>query len=311
MAKNIRLRAYRPEDAAAVAHLLNVISHECGGTLELPADAIENVVRTEVLDVSRDTRLVTDDEGRLVAVGLVRVPPEGGFRVTLEGGVHPDHRRRGIGRELLAWQLDRATSRHSELAQSLAWVAEVNANADATSAIGLYERAGFAVERFFLEMSALTEPAPAAAAVSGFSIVPFDPVQEREMHAVHQAAFQGSWGFQPRTFESWAALTVGSDTFLGGLARIAVCEGRMVGYVLPYADGPTTVYLGQIGTAEDWRGRGVATALLVEVLRAAGRSGYANAALETDVDSPTGAPRLYEKLGFTTEQRVVLYRKPL
>jgi ribosomal protein S18 acetylase RimI-like enzyme len=145
-------------------------------------------------------------------------------------------------------------------------------------------------------------------------IVPFEPRQSRELHALHQAAFSGSWGFQRRSFESWAALTVESETFLPTLARIARSpehSGNAVGFVLPYADGPDTLYIGQVATAKGWRRRGVAAALLARVLEAAEQSGYVTAALETDADSPAGASSVYEKLGFVIKRRVVVYRKPV
>ncbi|MFE0463151.1 GNAT family N-acetyltransferase [Kitasatospora sp. NPDC058965] len=304
-------RPYRLEDAAPVAELLNTVSAAAGGHLELPAAAIENVVRTEVADPSRDTRVITDAQGRVLAVGLVRLPPGGGFRVGLEGGVHPDRRGLGLGRALLAWQLDRAAELHAGAAPGTPWLAEVDTGVRDAAAVRLYERLGFAVERFFLEMIAPV-PAPAAAPpVVGLRIVPYGPDRERALHAAHRAAFGGSWGYQERTFESWAGLTVRSATFLPELARLALAGDEIVGYVLPYADAPRALYLGQVGTAAPWRRRGVAGALIADVLGAAGRSGYTEAALETDADNAAGASGVYEKAGFAVRHRVVVYRKPL
>jgi mycothiol synthase len=314
MLSNFDVRPYRSEDAASVADLLNATSRVGGGSLELPPGAVASVVQAEVLDATLDTRLVRDAEGRLVAVALVRMPPDGGFRVTLEGGVHPDHRGLGIGRELLAWQLGRAAARHDELAPGVDWVAELDAGAGDTSATRLYDHLGFSIERFFLEMSAPTAPVRVSPAVPGAQIVPFDRSRARELHALHQAAFSGSWGYQRRGFESWAALTVESETFLPGLARVALSDGQSgttVGFVLPYADGPHTLYIGQVGTAEAWRRRGVATALLAEVLQAADETGYVTVALETDSDSAAGATNVYERLGFAIKHRMVVYRKPI
>ncbi|MCX4751050.1 GNAT family N-acetyltransferase [Kitasatospora sp. NBC_01287] len=308
---DFRARAYRTEDAAAVADLLNAVAKAGGGHLELPAAAIENVVRAQVKDLARDTRVITDAQGRLLAAALVRLPPEGGFRVSLTGGVHPDRRGLGMGRELLAWQLDRAAERHGEAAPDAEWLAEVDAGVPDAAAIRLYERLGFARERFFLEMAAPTSSPPVAPPVDGLRIVPYAPDRERELHAVHSAAFRATWGHQERSFESWAAVTVRSQTFLPEVARLALAGDEVVGYVLPYADAPQALYIGEVGTATSWRRRGVAGALLTDVLDAAGRSGYAEAALETDADSSTGASSVYEKAGFVVKHRVVVYRKPL
>ncbi|WP_183096864.1 GNAT family N-acetyltransferase [Streptomyces sp. TLI_171] len=139
----------------------------------------------------------------------------------------------------------------------------------------------------------------------------YEPGREREVHAVHSAAFRGGWGHQERSFESWAARTVRAETFLPELARLAVVGEEVVGYLLPYADAPQTLYIGQVGTAASWRRRGVAGALLADLLGAAHRSGYTEAALETDADSSTGASGVYEKAGFVVNHRIAVHRKPL
>ena len=144
----LTVRAFTAEDSAAVADVMNAVSVETGGALELPPGAIENVVRGEVLDPSKDTRLVCDPNGRVVAVALVRLPPDGGSRVTLSGAVLPTRRGTGIGRMLLSWQLARAAARHQELAPGVDWTAQLDAGADDAPALRLYERMGFDPERY-------------------------------------------------------------------------------------------------------------------------------------------------------------------
>jgi mycothiol synthase len=310
--KDLHARTYRPGDATAVADLINVVSQAGGGHGGHIAAEIADVMNNEVHDPATDTLVITDAEGRLAAVALVPLPPAGGHRVELIGGVHPDRRGTGIGRELLTWQLDRAAVRHAEVAPDAEWLADVVAGAADTSAIRLYERFGFTVARYFLEMTAPTTPTPVATPAEGVRIGPYHHDQEREVHAVHTAAFRDLWGFQDRSFESWAALTVRSETFMPDLSRVALAGDTIVGYVLPYDNGvPGRVYIGQVGTAGSWRGRGVASALLADVLGAAGRAGYTHAALDTDADNPTGAAGIYAKVGFVIAQRVVAYRKPV
>ncbi|GAA3228361.1 GNAT family N-acetyltransferase [Actinocorallia longicatena] len=304
-------RPYRPEDAAAVAGLLNTVARAGGAGLELPAEAIGNVVRAEIADPGADTRLITDAGGRLLAVALVRLPPAGGFRARLTGGVRPGLRGAGLGRELLTWQLGRAAARHAEIAPNLPWTAEVDAGADDASARRLYERLGFTVERFFFEMTAPTASPAVPRPVEDLRVVPYAPDRERAVHAAHLAAFHDSWGHQPRSFEAWAAMTVRAGTFLPGLARLALAGDEVVGHLLPYSDAPRTVYLGELGTVPAWRRRGVGRALLAAFLPAAGRSGYAEAALETDAAGPAGASSLYANAGFAIGHRIAVYRRPV
>ncbi len=310
--EDVHARAYRADDATAVADLINVASKAGGGHGGHIAAEIEDVINNEVRDPATDTLVITGAQDRLVAAALVPLPPAGGYRVELIGAVHPDRRGMGIGRELLAWQLDRAAVCHAEVAPGAEWLAEVVAGVADTSASRLYERFGFTVGRYFLEMTAPTTPPPGATPAEGVRIAPYDHDHDRQLYAVHTTAFRDLWGYQDRDFESWAALTVRSETFLPTLSRLALVGDEIVGYVLPYGDGvPGRLYLGHVGTAESWRRRGVASALLADVLSAAGRAGYTHAALDTDADNPTGAAGIYTKVGFVVDQRIVAYRKPV
>lgn len=309
--KDLRERAYRADDASAVAELINAVFKAGGWHAGHTAAEIEEVVNNEVKDPATDTLVITNAQEQLVAAALVPLPPEGGNRVELIGGVLPDRRGAGIGRALLAWQLDRAAVRHAEVAPDAEWLAQVAAGVADTSATRLYERFGFSVGRYFLEMSAPTTPPPVAIPAEGVRIAPYNHDQEREVYAVHRAAFRDLWGYQDRDFESWAAMTVRSETFRPELARVALARDTIVGYVLPYDRVGGRLYIGQIGTAGSWRRRGVAGSLLADVLGAAGRAGYTHAALDTDADNPAGAAGAYAKVGFVIDHRVALYRKPV
>lgn len=307
---DFHVRAYRAEDAAAVAELINLLSEVGGGHAGHVAAEIEELVDNEVRDPATDTRIVTDGDGRLAGVAFVPLPPEGGDRLELVGGVHPDRRGAGLGRELLAWQLDRAAARHAEVAPDALWHGQVMAGDADTSAARLFERFGFAVARFFLEMTAPAASAPAASIADGVRIAPYEPARERDVHTVHTAAFRELWGYQQRTFESWAPLTVRSEAFLPRLSRLALAGDEIAGYVLSYAsDVPGRLYVGHVGTAGSWRRQGIATGLLAEVLGEAGKAGYTHAALDTDADNATGAAGIYAKVGFSIDQRVIAYRR--
>jgi len=86
--------------------------------------------------------------------------------------------------------------------------------------------------------------------------------------------------------------------------------GGIVGFVLAAeheADtaqrGHRTGYVSRVGTTRAARGRGIGTALVSRSLVAMRAQGFAEAELHVDAQSPTGAGRLYSRLGFGVVDR--------
>ena len=77
---------------------------------------------------------------------------------------------------------------------------------------------------------------------------------------------------------------------------------------------PREAWVNTVGTRRAWRGRGVAPWLLTESLErvAASDTGFERAILGVDSDNPTGALRLYRRLGFEDVRAVTnLSRSPV
>jgi mycothiol synthase len=309
--EGLTTRPYEEPDAAAVAELANLVTRHAGGHPCASADGVSSYLANTVRDVGSDTRLVFADDGELVAQASVTTPPGGGGRVDLAGGVHPKWRGRGIGRDLLSWQLGRAAEIHRSVAPERAWDVELDIVAGDAEAARLCERFGLAPARYWFDMVAAAG-AVEAALPKGLRVEPYDAARERDLHAVHMAVFSGHWGFQHREFDRWAPMTVHSAIFRPDLSVLAYDTDAIVGYVLSYADpDPERIYIGQVGVHPSWRRRGVAGGLLAWVLRAAGAAGFRRAGLSVDADSPVGAVGVYERVGFTIESRAVTYATQL
>jgi ribosomal protein S18 acetylase RimI-like enzyme len=169
----------------------------------------------------------------------------------------------------------------------------------------LVRRAGLEPERWYQEMQRpltdLPEPSPA----DGVDLVPFSWDRDDEVRRAHNAAFTRHHGSSERDPEAWRSLFTGQRNFRADLSRLAIADGAVVGYVLAYvfeadtaARGTREVSLGQIGVLPAARGRGIASAAIAEVLRAAAGNDCQGAALGVDTANVTGALRLYEGLGF-------------
>jgi mycothiol synthase len=305
-------RGYVESDAPALSALINLIEEEGGGHAGFTPAFLDSIVRGMVRDPASDTRLLSTPEGVLVAAGLVSTPPDGGLRVDLMGGVHPRWRGRGIGRELLGWELARAADIHRAVAPATAWEVHAGAPGEDGTATRLYQRFGLTPVRYWFDMVAPTATAAATALPDGLRSTTYRPAHDNDLYAAHMEAFADHWGFQRRGYDEWATLSVRSETFLPGLSVLAFDGDEIAGYVLSYADAdPARIYIGQVGVRRPWRRRGLAGALLSQVLGSARVAGRAFAALGVDADSPTGAVGVYERVGFTVATRAVTYSRSL
>ncbi len=310
---DLTTRPYEPDDAAELTALLNAIEERAGGRPAFTEDETRVLADTLIVDRATDSRMIFDGDGVLVAGGIVPTPPPGGFRVDIYGGVHPDRYGQGLGRELLTWQYQRAVEIHDERDPGSEWQAETGTLTGDTEASRLFPKLGFAPVRYFFDMVAPTTTAAEPIALpTGLRVVTPDTSQHHELYEAHMEAFADHWGYQRREFEPWTTLTVNSTDYRPELSRVALAGDEVAGYVLSYTDAsPDRLYIGQVGTRRAWRRQGLASALLSEVLAAAGAAGLALAGLGVDADSPTGAVGLYERAGFTREHSFVAYRRPI
>jgi len=201
---------------------------------------------------------------------------------------------------------------HSDIAPDAAWQAHRGIELDDHDAARLFQRNAMTPVRYWFEMTADTAAAPAVPVPDGLTIVEYQPAHESAVHEAHMTAFRDHWGYQYRAREAWIELTVRLATFLPELSRVALEGDAIAGYLLAYSDiDPGRVHIGLIGVQRPWRRRGLASAMLADMLHAASLAGHPNAALGVDADSMTGAVGVYERVGFRVDHRAVTYSRSL
>ncbi|MCD4525456.1 GNAT family N-acetyltransferase [Nocardioides sp. cx-173] len=257
-----------------------------------------------------DTLVGYDVDGRVVATawaGCNRAVTER-RGVYLGGAVRPDRRGEGIGRSVLRW----------EVAHALAWdqatreegygplTLRLYAPSDQADVRDLAERQGLAVERYFFEMSRQISELPPVPDLDDVAVIDWDPARSRETHHVVDLAFHDHWGHVDRTDEMWDEVTA-SEAFRAEWSLVAIerATGAVVGAALNcayeqdwQATGVTEGYTDELAVARSHRGRGIASALLVESMRRFAISDMQAAALSVDAANPSEALRLYESLGY-------------
>ncbi|TFD55656.1 GNAT family N-acetyltransferase [Cryobacterium sp. Hh38] len=268
-----------------------------------------------------DSLVGLDQTGRIVAVGMVMFPPR---QVTLArslpiGGVHPLLRGRGIGRQLLDWQLARAKQQLASSASTVpGWILTYAEERSPQNA-ALFEHAGLSLARYFLTLERpLDAPARAIDPADGIRIAAFTTEASAEVHAARDDAFMDHWGSQPMSDENWNAF-VGGKWFRPDLSFVAYGTDRanieqVVGFVLSTANenvwatqGFTGSYIDLVGVLSGWRGRHIAQSLLAAQLAAGQALGHERVTLAVDSASPTGALGLYTGMGFVPTHKKMAY----
>lgn len=244
-------------------------------------------------------------------------------RIGCWGGVRPSHRRRGIGTEVFAWTVRRATEIAATLDGALPTTVNIDAADHQVDLLAVAAEAGFRPVRRFLEVARPVDvPVATTAPPAGLELVPWSTELDEATRLAHVEAFADHWGSEPRTQDEWRQWYTGHRSFRQDLSVVAVdaASGDVVAFVLcaaypqDWTSAPREAWITSVGTRRAWRGKGVARWLLSDSLARVTRAdtGFERAILGVDADNPTGALHLYRSLGFEDVRAVTnLSRPPL
>jgi GNAT superfamily N-acetyltransferase len=298
-------RALNLDDIPELTRLINRFER----FWDLPLVSSEPVVEDELtepfIDLSLDTRGYWLD-GTMAAYGLVwhRLSGERQERAYLLGLVDPDLRGQGIGRHLLAWQLDRARHSLSQCDPSLPWYIRTNEWDWIEDAHRLYLRFGLKPVRYMKEMIRPLEGPVPVGAIPGIEIVPWDRGLDEAARIVTNEAFQDHWGSTPVDADTYRHRLEAEGSRLD-LSFLALAGDEVVGVCLnavypedEKVTGRREGWVMTLGVERAWRGKGLAKALLATSFNAFGEAGLTHTMIGVDAENPTGAFRLYESLGY-------------
>lgn len=312
---DVTLRPLTDDDVPEVVALVNRSqAHDGVDQVVMEAEYREELAD---LDLDLDTRVAVltgdgdGDAGRIVGVASTLYLPSEELheRCYVFGSVDPDHRRQGVGRTLLAWSIDRGLAQLASSERDLPRYLRAESYDWLTADHRLFERFGFVPVRWFEELLRSLDDVPSRREVPGIRIESWpDEADGRdgEILAVKNASFADHWGTTPTSADHWRTKVRGFGS-RPDLSTIAVdtATGDVVGFALAHRydeddalSGRRDGWVDTLGTLRGWRGRGIASALLVESFHRFAADGLTHAALGVDADSPTGAARLYRNVGF-------------
>jgi mycothiol synthase len=249
----------------------------------------------DVLDWWRGRELESESIGisagetGLAAFGLLAPREQGG---------------RGLGSFLLDWAKDASRRRASRNLRTVISPGD-------EAARPLVAARGFRLVRHFYRMVVdLSEPPAEPHWPEGFSLSTMLPAEEPILCEVIEEAFAAEWGRPSRSFEEWQRAVFSQDSFDAALCYLVREDGRAVAAehcARRFGMG----WIGSIGVLAPWRRRGLGEALLLHGFGELYRRGERRIGLGVDASNPTGATRLYERVGMRVAWQADTYEKAL
>jgi GNAT superfamily N-acetyltransferase len=297
------------EDATAVAEVITAARNAYGDD---EVATVEDVLDDwQGLNLAQEAIIVINPDGGIA--GNADVYNRRNMRVSVYGNVHPAEQGRGVGSFLARWGEEWTRVRMSAAPVGAKVAVEHYIDRQNAPALALLEALGYSYARTVYVMAiSLDEPPPAPVWPEGVRGRAF--VAGQDEHATWSAvelAFRDLLERPPGSYDRWLAMTE-TERREPDLWRLAedLRDGAIVGTVLGkrFSGGG---WVGGVGVRRDWRGKGLALALLHELFGVYYANGVREIGLSVDADSPSSAPSLYTRAGMHVTKNIGIYRKTL
>jgi GNAT superfamily N-acetyltransferase len=281
------IRAAGPADLERV-HALILRWSEAVDEPEFMAEVIRREWEAPGFDAERDHWLL-ERNGEVV-----------GYATLKPGG---DVSARGESAELLPLVATRARERGDERLETILTTRD-------TVGLAAFEAAGWTRERDVLRMWLdLAQEPPAPVFPADVHVRPYGAEDARRVHTFLGLAFAAN-NERVEPFAQWLHFMTGDGDFDPAFWHLAEGEdGELAGCCLTWGADPTGGWVKDLAVHPSRRRQGLGEALLHHAARHYRDAGVHRVGLKVDSDNPTGAPRLYERLGYETDRTYAILSK--
>jgi mycothiol synthase len=175
------------------------------------------------------------------------------------------------------------------------------------------QRNGYALDREILRMwRPLDGELPAPRWPEGLTVRTYADADAERVHALLDDVYRG-WDrdYVARSHEGWLSFMTDHDEFDPAMWFLVERDGELVACALHWKEHQQRGWVKDLVVDERERGRGLGKALLHHGFHVYADRGVERVGLKVDSTNPTGAPRLYEGVGFVTDQRLGIWQKRL
>ncbi len=301
----MRTRCYQPSDFRPVFKLINAAA-ETDRTRRISEQALRSELASPA--AYEETAVAVDSSGNPVGFSWWEVSDEPA-RVGVQGWVHPQYRGQGAGSALLEAVETYARQRFNVPVNVM-----MRTYDDIPDAQALAQSSGYSqVRKFYVMHTSLVGQTYERPIPPGIEIRAFQSAELEQLVAADNDIFAEHWGTLPRSVEMWRHHMIELRQHDPTLWLIAWAGDRIVGECLCNASqeaGPTDGWVSVVGVRKDWRGTGVAQAVMAQGLTALQWTGYTSASLYVDAEN-IAAFRLYRSLGMEVTRTRLHYAKTI
>jgi ribosomal protein S18 acetylase RimI-like enzyme len=201
---------------------------------------------------------------------------------------------------------------HHARVRGFPYVAVVAAPEDAPL-YGAVQRSGYTLDRAILRMWRMLDgELPEPVWPDGVAVRTYTDTDAERVHALLDAEYAG-WDqhYVGRSHAGWLTFMTEHDDFDPAMWFLVERDGDLIACALHWKESQGRGWVKDIVVRESERGHGLAKALLHHAFRVYATRGADRVGLKVDSTNSTGAPQLYERLGFVTDQRLEIWQKEL
>lgn len=312
----IELRPATADDLPDLCALHQRAQRHDGVPQVIQLDELEEELDDDHVSLADDVRIATVDGALAGYAYTFHLPSEvREERCYVFGEVDPDQRRRGVGTALMRWGIERAEVQLRSSGRTLPKYIRADSYDFIEGAHRLFAAVGMTVVRYTDELLRPLDDLPPITSPADARVVPWPDDRDEEIRLAKNESFADHWGSTPTAAHHWEPMVRGYGA-RPDLSFIAVDdEDRVIGHCLNKryeADdellGRRDAWIDNLGTLREWRGRGVASALIAHSLHAFAAAGCTHASISVDSENPTGAAQLYRRLGFVPQHRSITHQ---